>query len=76
MHPNSAIIAMAASRRSRRTHEGDITRDEVGWTPGCGPASSSVSKWSGLWRENPKLKGVILGHHGLINWADDDKRML
>ena len=24
-------------------------------------------------RENPGLKGLVMGQHGLINWADDDK---
>jgi len=24
-------------------------------------------------RQNPQLKGLIMGQHGLINWADDDK---
>ena len=22
---------------------------------------------------NPSLKGLVMGQHGLINWADDDK---
>ena len=24
-------------------------------------------------KQNPSLKGLIMGQHGLINWADDDK---
>jgi hypothetical protein len=26
-----------------------------------------------LCRENPRIQGIIMGQHGLINWADDDK---
>ena len=23
--------------------------------------------------ENPQAKGIMMGQHGIINWADDDK---
>jgi len=70
-HPNS-IIAIAASRRSKElTHE--IFGGEVGWTPWLRPGFELGLETQRMWRENPKLKGIVLGQHGLINWADSNR---
>ena len=71
MHPN-AVIAIAAS-----AHAEALTRaiygDEVIWTPWQRPGFDLGLILERIVRDHPDAKGVILGGHGLINWADDDK---
>lgn len=71
MHPN-AVIAIAASRRSRELTEG-IFRGEIGWMPWLRPGFELGLELARKCRDNPRLRGVVLGQHGLINWANDDK---
>ncbi len=71
MHPN-ALIAVAAARRSRELTR-EIFGDEVGFTPWLRPGFELGLEMSRMCRENPMLQGIIMGQHGLINWADDDK---
>ena len=71
MHPN-AVIAVAAARNSERLTK-EIYGDEVIWTPWQRPGFDLGLKLEQICREHPQAKGVILGGHGLINWADDDK---
>src|SRR3712207_6002898 len=71
MHPN-AVIAIAAAKRSEEL-TGEIYGDEVVWTPWQRPGFDLGLKLEQLCRDNPRAKGAILGGHGLINWADDDK---
>jgi rhamnulose-1-phosphate aldolase/alcohol dehydrogenase len=71
MHPNS-VIAVAASRRSKEL-TAEIFGEEVAWTPWLRPGFELGLELQRVCRANPKLKGVVLGQHGLINWADDDK---
>jgi rhamnulose-1-phosphate aldolase/alcohol dehydrogenase len=71
MHPN-AVIAVAAARASERLTR-EIYGDEVIWTPWQRPGFDLGLKLEQVCREHPGAKGVILGGHGLINWADDDK---
>jgi rhamnulose-1-phosphate aldolase/alcohol dehydrogenase len=70
-HPN-AVIALAAARHSERLTR-EIYGDEVIWTPWQRPGFDLGLKLEQITREHPQAKGVILGSHGLINWADDDK---
>jgi rhamnulose-1-phosphate aldolase/alcohol dehydrogenase len=71
MHPN-AVIAIAAARRSE-----ELTREvfggELGWTPWLRPGFELGLELERLATANPKLKGVILGQHGVINWANGNK---
>lgn len=71
MHPNS-VIAIAAARRSEQLTR-EIYGDAVVWTPWQRPGFDLGLKLEQVCREHPQAKGVILGGHGLINWADDDK---
>ncbi len=71
MHPN-AVIAIAAARNSERLTR-EIYGDEVIWTAWQRPGFDLGLKLEQIVREHPHAKGVILGGHGLINWADDDK---
>ncbi len=71
MHPN-AVIAIAAARNSERLTR-EIYGDEVIWTAWQRPGFDLGLKLEQIVRDHPQAKGVILGGHGLINWADDDK---
>jgi len=71
MHPN-AVIAVAAAKNSQRLTR-EIYGDEVVWTAWQRPGFDLGLKLEALCRQHPQAKGVILGSHGLINWADDDK---
>jgi rhamnulose-1-phosphate aldolase/alcohol dehydrogenase len=71
MHPNS-VIAIAAARRSKKLTS-EIFGDEVAWTPWLRPGFELGLELERMCQAGPKLKGIILGQHGLINWAGDGK---
>jgi rhamnulose-1-phosphate aldolase/alcohol dehydrogenase len=71
MHPN-AVIAVAASRRSKELTR-EIYGEEVGWTPWLRPGFELGLEIQRRYEQQPGLKGLILGQHGLINWADGGK---
>ncbi|HTM50935.1 MAG TPA: bifunctional rhamnulose-1-phosphate aldolase/short-chain dehydrogenase [Bryobacteraceae bacterium] len=71
MHPNS-VIAVAASRRSKEL-TAEIFGRQIAWTPWLRPGFELGLELQRICEANPKLEGVILGQHGLINWANDDK---
>ena len=71
MHPN-AVIAIAASEHSEALTR-EIYGDEVIWTPWQRPGFDLGLILERIVREHPRARGVILGSHGLINWADDDR---
>jgi len=71
MHPNS-VIAVAASRRSKEL-TAEIFGDEIAWTPWLRPGFELGLEMERLGKANPKLKGIVMGQHGLIDWADNDR---
>jgi rhamnulose-1-phosphate aldolase/alcohol dehydrogenase len=71
MHPNAAISVAAAKNSERLTKE--IYGDEVIWTPWLRPGFELGLALQRICAEHPNAKGVILGQHGLINWANYDK---
>jgi rhamnulose-1-phosphate aldolase/alcohol dehydrogenase len=71
MHPNS-VIAIAASKRSKELTK-EIFGREISWTPWLRPGFELGLELERIAKAEQKGKGVILGQHGLINWADDDK---
>jgi rhamnulose-1-phosphate aldolase/alcohol dehydrogenase len=71
MHPNAAISIAAAKNSERLTRE--LYGDEVIWTPWLRPGFELGLELQRICAEHPTAKGVILGQHGLINWANDDK---
>jgi len=70
-HPNAVIAVAAAADGERLTHE--IFGDEVVWLPWQRPGFELGLQLQDVCRRHPKARGVILGQHGLINWADDDR---
>src|SRR6185437_8920652 len=71
MHPNS-VISVAASRRSTELTK-EIFGEEVAWTPWLRPGFELGLELERMSKANPKLKGIVMGQHGLINWADGNK---
>lgn len=71
MHPN-AVIAVAASKRSKELTQ-EIYGKDVVWTAWQRPGFDLGLVLQDVCRANPSLKGVVMGQHGLINWADDEK---
>jgi len=70
-HPN-AVIAIAASKDGADLTS-EIYGDEVIWTPWQRPGFDLGLILQDIHTQHPQAKGVILGGHGLINWADDDQ---
>jgi rhamnulose-1-phosphate aldolase/alcohol dehydrogenase len=70
-HPN-AVIAIAASRDGERLTR-EIYGDDVVWLPWQRPGFDLGLALSAVCAEYPRALGVVLGGHGLINWADDDR---
>jgi rhamnulose-1-phosphate aldolase/alcohol dehydrogenase len=70
-HPISAIAIASCQDQERLTSE--VFGDEIGYTPWQRPGYDLALKMSEASRQNPRLKGFIIGQHGLINWADEDK---
>ena len=71
MHPNAAI-SVAASRNSVRLTQ-EIFGAEVIHTPWLRPGFELGLEMEKICKENPNAKGIIMGQHGLINWANDDR---
>ncbi|MEM7623165.1 MAG: class II aldolase/adducin family protein, partial [Planctomycetota bacterium] len=71
MHPN-AVIALAASKDGERVMR-EIYGDELFWLPWMRPGFELGLELERGCRENPNARGAIMGQHGLINWADDDR---
>jgi rhamnulose-1-phosphate aldolase/alcohol dehydrogenase len=69
MHAD-AVIAVAAARDGERLTR-EIWGGEVGWVDWQRPGFDLGLKVGALARENPGLRGVVLGGHGLFTWADD-----
>src|SRR5690606_14853150 len=67
LHPD-AVIALAASADGP-----ELTRacygGEVGWVPWRRPGLELALQIADLQRANPRLRGIVMGGHGLIAWG-------
>ena len=72
-HPNAAI-AVAASKNSAELTK-KIFGDDVIWTPWQRPGFDLGLQLEQVIRDHPRARGVIMGQHGLINWAEGDKEV-
>ncbi len=68
LHPD-ALIAIAASRDGESIMH-DIWGDQLAWLPWQRPGFDLGLKLEETVRQNPNLRGVILGGHGLFTWGD------
>jgi rhamnulose-1-phosphate aldolase/alcohol dehydrogenase len=71
LHPN-AVIAVAASVNQERLCR-EIYGDDVIYVPWQRPGFDIGLMIERLIAENPRAKGVLLGHHGMSSWSNDDK---
>jgi rhamnulose-1-phosphate aldolase/alcohol dehydrogenase len=71
MHPN-AVIAVAAARNSEGLTR-EIFGDDIVWISWQRPGFDLGIKLQEICKQYPKAKGVLLGQHGIINWANDSR---
>jgi rhamnulose-1-phosphate aldolase/alcohol dehydrogenase len=71
MHPVSVISIASSKDQEALTQE--IFGGEIGWVPWQRPGFDLGLAMQGVVEGNPSLKGLVIGQHGLINWAEDDK---
>lgn len=70
-HPNAAISVAASARSVELTKE--IYGDEVVHTPWLRPGFELGLIMQDICRKHPAARGIMMGQHGLINWANDDR---
>ncbi len=71
LHPN-AVIAIAASVNQERLCK-EIYADELIYVPWQRPGFDIGLIIENLIKQHPKARGVLLGHHGMSSWDNDDK---
>ncbi|HZF40205.1 MAG TPA: bifunctional rhamnulose-1-phosphate aldolase/short-chain dehydrogenase, partial [Blastocatellia bacterium] len=71
LHPNAVIAVAASVNQERLTRE--IFGDEVLYVPWQRPGFDIGLLIEQLIKDNPRAKGVVLGHHGMSSWSNDDK---
>jgi rhamnulose-1-phosphate aldolase/alcohol dehydrogenase len=67
-----AVIALATAKDGPALTR-EVYGDDVIWTNWQRPGFELGLELERVCREHPNAKGAILGQHGLINWANDDK---
>ncbi len=72
MHPN-AIIAIAASKHCEKLTQ-EIFGGAMAYVPWMRPGFELGLAMQKIARENPKVRAIMMGQHGFISWADDDKQ--
>ena len=70
-HPVACIALATAKNGPALTRE--VYGDDVIWVDWQRPGFELGLTLQEVCRTHPKARGVMLGGHGLINWADDDK---
>ena len=68
LHPD-AVIAIAAAKDSRAITQ-EIWGDKMGWVPWQRPGFDLALKLEICLKENPGIRGIVLGGHGLFTWGD------
>lgn len=71
LHPN-AVISVAASVDQERLCK-EIYGDEIIYVRWQRPGFDIGLQIEQAIKDNPQAKGVLLGHHGMSSWNDDDK---
>jgi rhamnulose-1-phosphate aldolase/alcohol dehydrogenase len=71
LHPN-AVIAIAASVNQERLCK-EVYGEEIIYIPWQRPGFDIGLKIEQLIAENPQAKGILLGHHGMSSWNNNDK---
>ncbi|OLE55985.1 MAG: short-chain dehydrogenase, partial [Bacteroidetes bacterium 13_1_20CM_4_60_6] len=71
LHPIAVMAIATAADGPALTRQ--VYGDDVLWTDWQRPGFDLGLKLERICREHPNAQGVILGGHGLISWADDDR---
>lgn len=71
LHPN-AVIAVAASVNQEKLCR-EIYGDEVIYIEWQRPGFDIGLRIEQLIKDHPQAKGIMLGHHGMSSWSNDDK---
>lgn len=71
MHPNS-VIAVAACRDREKLTE-TVFGGELTYMNWLRPGFELGLELQEICKKSPRSKGAIMGQHGVINWAPDDK---
>jgi rhamnulose-1-phosphate aldolase/alcohol dehydrogenase len=71
LHPNAVIAIAASVNQERLTRE--IFGGEVIYVPWQRPGFDIGLLIESLIKDNPQAKGVLLGHHGMSSWSNDDQ---
>lgn len=72
MHPN-AIIAIAASANCEKLTR-EIFGGRMAYVPWMRPGFELGLAMQKIAREQPSVRAIMMGQHGFISWADDDKQ--
>ncbi len=68
LHPDAAI-AIAAAKDGKKITE-DLFNGEIGWVDWQRPGFDLGLKMKQTLDENPNIRGIMLGSHGLFTWGD------
>ena len=68
VHPD-AVIAIAAAKNGEQLTK-EVFGGELGWLDWQRPGYDLGLKLEALAKGNPRLRGCVLGQHGLFTWAD------
>jgi rhamnose utilization protein RhaD (predicted bifunctional aldolase and dehydrogenase) len=68
LHPD-ALIAVAAAKDSQEITR-EIWGDTMGWIPWQRPGFDLGLQLEKCLEENPGIRGIVLGGHGLFTWGD------
>jgi len=66
-----ACLAIASCRDGEKICR-EIYGDRVGWLPWKAPDLERAVEIREVCREHPEYQGLLIGHHGLLNWGEDD----
>ncbi|MBY5959642.1 bifunctional aldolase/short-chain dehydrogenase [Membranicola marinus] len=68
LHPDAVIAIAAAENGEEITKE--LWNGEIGWLPWQRPGFDLGVQMENYLKENPDIRGLILGSHGLFTWGD------
>ena len=68
LHPD-ALIAVAAAEDSEKVTK-EIWGDTMGWVPWQRPGFDLGLQLEQCLADNPGIRGIVLGSHGLFTWGD------
>ena len=71
MHPN-AIISIAASKHCEKLTQ-EIFGGEMAYVPWMRPGFELGLAMQTIVQQNPAVKSIMMGQHGFISWANEEK---